>query len=39
MFSFVLLLRQIIKAVDTELGDYKVSNNARVDDLETFKAN
>ena len=39
MFSSTLSLRQNIKAVDTELGDYKVSNNARVDVLETFKAN
>ena len=39
MFSSSFSLRQNIKAVDTELGDYKVSNNARVDVLETFKAN
>ena len=38
MFSSSFSLRQNIKAVDTELGDYKVSNNARVDVLETFKA-
>jgi hypothetical protein len=39
MFSSSFSLRQNIKAVDTELEDYKVSNNARVDVLETFKAN
>ena len=38
MFSSTLSIRQNIKAVDTELSSYKVSNDARVDTLETFKA-
>ena len=37
MFSSSFSLRQNIKAVDTELDEYKVSNNARVDVLEAFK--
>ena len=38
MFSSSLSLRQNIKEVDTELSNYKVSNDLRVDALETFKA-
>ena len=38
MFSSGLSLRQNIKAVDTDLYNYKVSNDGRVDVLETFKA-
>jgi hypothetical protein len=38
MFSSSLSLRQNIKEVDTELSNYKVSNDGRVDVLETFKA-
>ena len=38
MFSSALSIRQNIKAVDTDLYDYKISNNGRVDVLETFKA-
>jgi hypothetical protein len=37
MFNSSFSLRQNIKAVDTELGEYKVSNDSRVDILETFK--
>jgi hypothetical protein len=37
MFNSSFSLRQNIKAVDTELDEYKVSNNARVDVLEAFK--
>jgi len=39
MFNSSFSLRQNIKAVDTELGEYKVSNDTRVDILETFKDN
>ena len=38
MFSSALSLRQNIKAVDNDLYNYKVSNDGRVDVLETFKA-
>ena len=38
MFSSALSIRQNIKAVDTELSSYKVSNDARVVTLETFQA-
>ena len=38
MFSSALSIRQNIKAVDTDLYDYKISNNGRVDVLENFKA-
>lgn len=37
MFNSSFSLRQNIKAVDTELSEYKVSNDARVDVLEAFK--
>jgi hypothetical protein len=37
MFNSSFSLRQNIKAVDSELGEYKVSNDTRVDILETFK--
>jgi len=38
MFSSGLSLRQNIKAVDTDLYDYKISNDGRVVVLENFKA-
>lgn len=38
MFSSGLSLRQNIKATDDDLYNYKISNDGRVDVLETFKA-
>jgi len=38
MFSSSLSLRQNIKEIDTDLSQYKTSNDLRVDDLESFKA-
>ena len=38
MFSSSLSLRQNIKEIDTDLSQYKTSNNGRVDVLENFKA-
>ena len=38
MFSSSFSLRQNIREVDTDLYNYKVSNNGRVDALESFKS-
>jgi hypothetical protein len=38
MFSSALSLRMNIKALDTDLDNYKASNDSRVDTLESFKA-